>query len=640
MASSAGGSGSLLALNSPGTSLAVADSSGSVRSFDTGTGRLEFSSRDTRPRKKLKSTPEKQQTADNLTAVCWASAYQTESTTSKVREELVILGTATGDVKAVSSTQADVVWRSNNCAEGEVTGLGCTRNPEAVLAAGPDGQVTALSLKTGSQLYKFQAAPSHLSALQVCPGLDAVLVGGNHLWLWKHAAEDQQRLAKYTGHVSRICALATTPEVTSRDPPVQLALGSDGGSELADVQEAASQSFLLGAVSVTGNASVWECTPSADGGVVTSLRAEVSPASLPDGSRPSSGGIVAVSFPPSSLLEPTLLVISGPLAKPAVDVLQIPPPAAVPSQLMLPARQEGLLVGQPQQAAKTSAAGATAAMLLAQDAPASMPQPKLAGSRKRADPEEDEELPDVLPASDGKAQQNSAVDQEPTLGERVAALQLDEDQAEPTNGAQQAEPAETSISGRITAESLTTLLTQAVRSGDKALLERCLQMGNNMVVTNTVRGLAPGDAAEVLQAVVARLQSKASRGTQLAGWLRPLLLHHAAHFASLPGVQPVLVALYQAIEARLAMQNPLLSLAGRLDLLTAHIPAGERGNTKTGPPYPAQVVYRESDSEGESEAEAEDAMAPVMADMNGLESEEESDDEDDSESNDSDLSIN
>ena len=118
---------------------------------------------------------------------------------------------------------------------------------------------------------------------------------------------------------NRICALATTPEgawaasagkgerqialwnlahpakrkksntaaatVTSRDPPVQLALGSDGGSELANVQETASQSFLLGAVSVTGNATVWECTPSAGAAVETTLRAEVSPASLPDGSR-------------------------------------------------------------------------------------------------------------------------------------------------------------------------------------------------------------------------------------------------------------------------------------------------------------------------------------------------------------------
>ncbi|KAK9842376.1 hypothetical protein WJX84_011758, partial [Apatococcus fuscideae] len=208
--------------------------------------------------------------------------------------------------------------------------------------------------------------------------------------------------------------------------------------------------------------------------------------------------------------------------------------------------------------------------------------------------------------------------------------------AEVKNGADEAELAEASTSGRITAESLTTLLTQAVRSGDNALLERCLQMGNQMVVTNTVRGLAPGDAADVLQAVVARLQSKASRGSQLAEWLRPLLLYHAAHFASLPGVQTTLVALYQTIEARLAMQNPLLSLAGRLDLLTAQIPKGERRLNQIGPAYPPQVVYRESDSE--SEEEAEDAMAPMMADLNGLDSEdEESDGEEESDSDDSGL---
>lgn len=80
-------------------------------------------------------------------------------------------------------------------------------------------------------------------------------------------------------------------------------------------------------------------------------------------------------------------------------------------------------------------------------------------------------------------------------------------------------------------------------------------MGNQMVVTNTVRGLAPGDAADVLQAVVARLQSKASRGSQLAEWLRPLLLSHAAHFASLPGIllkahPPDLVVKYMAFYGR------------------------------------------------------------------------------------------
>lgn len=50
--------------------------------------------------------------------------------------------------------------------------------------------------------------------------------------------------------------------------------------------------------------------------------------------------------------------------------------------------QDGLLVGQPQQASKGAASSTTAATLLAQDAPASMPQPRLAGSRKRADPEQ------------------------------------------------------------------------------------------------------------------------------------------------------------------------------------------------------------------------------------------------------------
>lgn len=47
----------------------------------------------------------------------------------------------------------------------------------------------------------------------------------------------------------------------------------------------------------------------------------------------------------------------------------------------------------------------------------------------------DEELPDALPASDEAAEQLPAADQEPTLGERVAALHLDEDQVKYRNSA-------------------------------------------------------------------------------------------------------------------------------------------------------------------------------------------------------------
>ena len=45
------------------------------------------------------------------------------------------------------------------------------------------------------------------------------------------------------------------------------------------------------------------------------------------------------------------------------------------------------------------------------------------------------------------------------------------------------------------------------------------------------------------------------------------------------GAQADLAGLYQMIEARLALQRPLASLAGRLDLLCAQIPPAGAGHS-------------------------------------------------------------
>ncbi len=59
-------------------------------------------------------------------------------------------------------------------------------------------------------------------------------------------------------------------------------------------------------------------------------------------------------------------------------------------------------------------------------------------------------------------------------------------------------------------------------------------------------------------------QAKASRGAQLAAWIRAVLLHHTAYLMAAPGVQPVLAALYQVHHClnQQHMLNGELSLGG------------------------------------------------------------------------------
>jgi U3 small nucleolar RNA-associated protein 5 len=182
-----------------------------------------------------------------------------------------------------------------------------------------------------------------------------------------------------------------------------------------------------------------------------------------------------------------------------------------------------------------------------------------------------EEDVDAAAAAGGGDSDSGGEGEGPTMGERVAALQeasiaaASGGPAAPSSAAADAFP-----SGPIKADSLAVLLTQALRSGDRSLLERCLAVRNEEVVNNTVRRLAPGDVAAFLRAAVARLQSSPARGEQLAAWVRAVLLHHAAFLAGGGGGAGTLGHLYQLIEARLASYQPLLALSGRLDLVLAH----------------------------------------------------------------------
>lgn len=88
-------------------------------------------------------------------------------------------------------------------------------------------------------------------------------------------------------------------------------------------------------------------------------------------------------------------------------------------------------------------------------------------------------------------------------------------------------------SGRDT--SVAVLLSQALRSDDHQLLEKCFAMSNDRVIKSTVRQLAAPDAARLLAAALQRLQSSPKRGKQIAAWLRALLLHHTAYLISAPG---------------------------------------------------------------------------------------------------------
>jgi U3 small nucleolar RNA-associated protein 5 len=298
----------------------------------------------------------------------------------------------------------------------------------------------------------------------------------------------------------------------------------------------------------------------------------------------------------------SLLVVRGTFVKPVFERVPLNATAAAtsaePQVISLAPTQGGVLLADTTNAvagaAKASSkaalangpASAAAAKVLGPDNEGSLVQQRVAaavaaaaapGRRKRSEPEPDAaaDAPGTAAAAaaaaaaaevDGLAvdsDEEALAGQEATLGQRVAAMEQRQQQYQqpakgsaagtsssaaaaegdeelPDAGAAAALPV-----GSLKADSLVTLLQQALRSADRSLLERCLNVSNPRVINNSVRRLVPMDAAALLREAVARLQTKPSRGQQLAAWVRAVLVYHTAYLMSAPGVQPVLTSLYQ-----------------------------------------------------------------------------------------------
>ncbi|TFY72235.1 hypothetical protein EVG20_g770 [Dentipellis fragilis] len=132
---------------------------------------------------------------------------------------------------------------------------------------------------------------------------------------------------------------------------------------------------------------------------------------------------------------------------------------------------------------------------------------------------------------------------------------------------------------------LTRTLIQALHSSDTRLLETCLSSTEPGLVMNTVRRLPPQLAVPLLNACVERLGRGKRAGTMKGGggaagsqragglvrWIKTVLVVHSGHLMTMPDLVARLAGLHATLTTRLTLQDSLLSLSGRLDMVLQQI---------------------------------------------------------------------
>jgi U3 small nucleolar RNA-associated protein 5 len=127
------------------------------------------------------------------------------------------------------------------------------------------------------------------------------------------------------------------------------------------------------------------------------------------------------------------------------------------------------------------------------------------------------------------------------------------------------------LSSSVTSDSLVVLIEQALQSLDDALLEQCVSQSSEDIIRETIQRLPSNRIIQLLKKLIQKFEKKSSRGLVLMKWISMILRYHTSFLLSIHDLSSQLIGLNAILEQRLSTYVKLSSLAGRLDLMMAHI---------------------------------------------------------------------
>lgn len=121
------------------------------------------------------------------------------------------------------------------------------------------------------------------------------------------------------------------------------------------------------------------------------------------------------------------------------------------------------------------------------------------------------------------------------------------------------------------ANSLGTVLTQALRTNDRDLLESCFEMNDLESVRSTIERLPSHLVSVLLPRLAERIHKRPGRAGNLMVWVQWAIVSHGGYLAGQPEVVLHMGSLIRVIKERAHGLQPLLQLKGKLDMLSAQL---------------------------------------------------------------------
>ncbi|PYI02195.1 NUC189-domain-containing protein [Aspergillus sclerotiicarbonarius CBS 121057] len=193
--------------------------------------------------------------------------------------------------------------------------------------------------------------------------------------------------------------------------------------------------------------------------------------------------------------------------------------------------------------------------------------------------------------------------------------------------------------------SLSTVLSQSLKTNDNAMLESCFHTGELSIIRSTIQRLDSSLAATLLQKLAERLSARPGRYGHLLVWVQWTCVAHGGALAGKPELLKRMSTLFKVMDQRSSSLPSLLLLKGKLDMLDAQlglrrsIRSGEEAMESEDEDNIIYVEGQEEDEEEDSDVDAKNATTPRTKSirdqafdeeesmLNGVQSGDESEDE-------------
>ena len=227
----------------------------------------------------------------------------------------------------------------------------------------------------------------------------------------------------------------------------------------------------------------------------------------------------------------------------------------------------------------------------------------------------DAEMPDIDAVHSADAEEEGEADAEPTFGELLAAKNPGT-----ISIADALVPAESSaLVGTAPGKglsipsgvSLSTVLTQSLRTNDQNLLASCFNTQDMDTIRLTVQRLASSLAGNLLQKLAERLSSRPGRYGHLLVWVQWTCIAHGGAIAGRPDVSSKIKTLYNVLSQRSKSLDNLLLLKGKLDMLEAQLTLRRQLKANRGlardPDDADDVIYIEGQADDDFSSDEDEA---------------------------------